>query len=65
MIKDYAVYLKEVHRMPDRMIPYHLKWVREAYTHSRSSQKLPLNADAKDAYLRYCANQQCNLTNIG
>ena len=30
MIKQYAQYLKEVHRMQDHMIPYYLKWVKNA-----------------------------------
>ena len=56
MIKQYAQYLKEVHRMQDRMIPYYLKWVKNAYTHSHSSLKIPITEEAKNSYLHHASN---------
>jgi integrase len=56
MIKQYAAYLKEVHRMKDHMIPYYLKWVKSAYSHSHTSLKIPITEDAKNAYLKHASN---------
>ncbi len=56
MIKKYAAYLKEVHRMQDRMIPYYLKWIKNAYTHSQTSLKIPITEDSKNAYLQHASN---------
>ena len=56
MIKHYAQYLKEVHRMQDRIIPYYLKWVKNAYTHSHISLKIPITEDAKNTYLHHASN---------
>jgi len=58
MIQQYAVYLKEVHRIEDRLIPYYLKWIKEAYGHSRTSFKIPITEAAKDSYLTYSSNQR-------
>lgn len=57
MIKEYAAYLKKVHRLPERMVPYYLKWVKEAYTHSKTSLKAPIAEEAKNSYLHYCSNR--------
>jgi len=57
MIKKYATYLKEVHRLPERMIPYYTKWVREAYSHSKIPLTTSISEEAKNAYLHHCANQ--------
>jgi len=57
MIEKYAAYLKETHRLSERMIPYYTKWVREAYTHSNTSLKAPIPETSKDIYLRHCATR--------
>jgi hypothetical protein len=58
MIQQYAVYLKEVHRIQDRLIPYYLKWIKEAYGHSKTSFKTPITEESKDAYLAYSSNRR-------
>jgi integron integrase len=58
MLKQYADYLKEVHRIQDRLIPYYLKWIKEAYGHSKTSFKTPITEEAKDAYLAYSSNRR-------
>jgi hypothetical protein len=45
MIQQYAIYLKEVHRIQDRVTPYYLKWVKDAYSHSKTSLKVPILAE--------------------
>jgi integron integrase len=57
MIQKYAAYLKEVHRLPERMIPYYCKWVKEAYTYSETPPKIPITEDTKNAYLNHCSNR--------
>ena len=58
MIQQYAVYLKEVHRIQDRLIPYYLKWIKEAYGHSKTSLKTPITEESKDVYLAYSSNRR-------
>ena len=57
MINKYATYLKEVHRLPERMIPHYLRWVKDAYAHSKTLPKKPIAENAKDEYLNHCANR--------
>ena len=56
MIQKYAAYLREVQRISDHVIPYYLKWVKEAYTHCNAPLKSPLSEEAKDSYLAFCSN---------
>ena len=56
MIDKYALYLKEVHRLKDVMIPYYIKWVQKAYSHSHTSLKVPIMEADKNKYLAYCGN---------
>jgi integron integrase len=56
MIDKYAQYLKEVHRLKATMIPYYIKWVQKAYSHSSTSLKVPILEADKTRYLDYCAN---------
>jgi hypothetical protein len=57
MVQKYATYLKEVHRLPERMILYYCKWVKEAYTTSKTSLKVPIPEETKNACLHYCGNR--------
>jgi len=53
MIKRFATYLKDIRRMQARIIPYYLKWVKNAYTHSHSSLKIPITEEAKGSFLNH------------
>lgn len=57
MIKKYAAYLKKVHRIQDRMVPYYLKWVKDAYSHSQTSLKIPITEEAKNTYLHHSSSR--------
>ena len=57
MIQQYAVYLRNVHRIQDRLIPYYLKWIKEVYRHSNIPLKTPITEEAKDAYISHSSGR--------
>lgn len=56
MIEKFAAYLRDVHRIQERFIPFYLKWVKESCLHTKTPLKVPIKEDAKDAYLVYSYN---------
>jgi integron integrase len=58
MIEKFAAYLRDVHRIQERLTPYYLKWVKESYSHTKTPLKVPIKEAAKDVYLAYSANRR-------
>lgn len=57
MIEKYLAYLRNVQRLPEKLIPHYRRWIVDAYAHAKAHQSKPLTEQQKEAYLTCCASK--------